>query len=501
MKRILTAALALVLAALPFPSWAQVGRITLEAPVAPVPGVSAAATITATLSASAPLTLSPAALTPSFVAPAAQPLPEFTPAPAKVQPRRAMPVIEVAGPPRILPAEQVVRPSSNDDRHLALVQSLQAVVAAIEAKPDDVGRLYDAGPAAPDLERLATVKTPAAPAEWTPASALLKPVAALANAWSLSRHKKRLSNRMHGDRITVEEMGMQESLVDAHRDIEEGRLQKALGELIRLFKGRDVNGWYRRNFKFMPYQDEGHAYIRFIERAVKLAYERAHARAKDAVLVAEAREAARDGSLLGHEYRRTMIQDKDSAHCAHHALFNAITASVGFAYPLSVHRFVERARETLNVSARSLVGGDPADLQRSIGMKLGVDVGEGMGATMIARWASMLGLGVETRAPPSGDAGWSALLVPGRENLLGLRMFHERYKHGAEERLLHGHDYEVLHHGVYLLGAFDSPSRGVRLYMVQDSGSGATDFYTAEELSAIASDVQTLETHAAVALP
>src|SRR5207244_3769219 len=108
------------------------------------------------------------------------------------------------------------------------------------------------------------------------------------------------------------------------------------------------------------------------------------------------------------------------------------------------------------------------------GVKLGVDVGEGMGPEGIKKWASLLGLGFEARGPPRGDAAWSALLEPGREVLLSLRMFHERFPNSPEERALHGHDYRVLHHEVYLLGAFDSKALGRRLFMIQDSGSGST---------------------------
>ncbi|UPT74588.1 MAG: hypothetical protein M0D55_02310 [Elusimicrobiota bacterium] len=294
-RKRLAAVLALALAALPFPAWSQVGRIALEAPLAPAPSASAGA-----IGGSFSPTLSPAALTPalgltpSLAAASPEPL-IAAPVAAAVQPRRAVAITPVAAAPAVLPADTVRRPASNDDRHLALVESLQAVVAAIKVQPSDVGRLYDAPPAAPDLDGLTTVKTPEAPAPWTPSSALLKPAAGAVNAWRLSRHQKRLSRRMPEERLTTEEMGMRQSLTEAHAAISEGRLQDALADLTRLFKGGSVNGWYRRNERYRPYQENGHSYIRFIERAVKLAYERAHGRARDAALIAEARAAARAG--------------------------------------------------------------------------------------------------------------------------------------------------------------------------------------------------------------
>lgn len=477
-RRTLSAALAALIALAPFPAWSQVGRIAVEAPLAPAPSAAASA---ASLSAASftPALLAPtAALAPALAAPAAphlQALPVFA-APA------AAPVAA------IVPAQTVVRDASNDDSF----------------SPKSLGLLFDGAPAAPDLDRLATVKTPAAPAPWRPASAVLKPAASVVNAWRLSRHEKRLERRGPDERVTTEEHGLGQSLSQAHAALSEGRLQDALEELTRMFQGRDANRWYRANPGHQPYQNQGHEYIRFIERAVKLAYERAHGRARDARLIAEARASARMGSLLGHEWRPTKIQDKDTAHCAHHALFNAITASAGFVYPLSVHRFVERARELLNVRAEDATGKSGAELaaiHASLGYKLGVDVGQGMGTPSIKRWAQLLGMSFESRGPPRGDAQWSALLRGKGEVMLSLRMFHEKFPHGPEERDIHGHDYRVLHHEVYLLGAFDSPSRGVRLYMVQDSGSGSTDFYTAEELSAVASEIQIVSSPRPVSLP
>ncbi|MCR4294721.1 MAG: hypothetical protein NUW21_04255, partial [Elusimicrobia bacterium] len=410
---------------------------------------------------------------------------------APARPARAV----APAPPAKVPAAPV---------SLTPVQVLSRAAEQAAVEPENIGRLYDQAPAGPDFNALTAVKAPAAPAAWRPSSGLLKPAAAAVNAWRGSRHQKRLSRLGPGERVTTEELGMRQTLSQAHEALVDGRLQDALEELSRLFKGAKANRWYRANSAYRPYQRQGHGYIRFVERAVKLAYERAHGRARDAALIAEARAAARDGSLLGHEWRTTAVQDRGSAHCAHHALFNAISASVGFAYPLSVHRFIERARETLNVRAETLTGRSGSELralEHSLGVKLGSDVGEGMGPESIRKWALLLGMSFEARGPPRGDAQWSAMLGRGREVLISLRMFHERFQHAPERRDLEGHDYETIHHEVYLLGAFDSPSRGARLYMVQDSGSGATDFYTAEELSAVASEIQVVGAPSRVALP
>jgi len=68
-------------------------------------------------------------------------------------------------------------------------------------------------------------------------------------------------------------------------------------------------------------------------------------------------------------------------------------------------------------------------------------------------------------------------------------------------RALRGHDFMVLHHEVYLLGAFDSASRGTRFYLLQDSGSGRTLIATAQELDALTQEVQLLSVSGPVAVP
>ncbi|HAZ08430.1 MAG TPA: hypothetical protein DCZ01_07915 [Elusimicrobia bacterium] len=459
LRRLGCVLLAAILELAALPAGSQVGRVSTEASVAPAACVSAA------------LTPGPArALAATLAAPTAQPLP-------------------------VSLTEQV---------HPVAVQVLTQAAQQAAGAPERIGRLYDSAPAAPDFTTLSPIKTPKAPAPWRPGSMLLKPAAAFVNAWRLSRHTKRLNSLGPGERLTLEEIGMQDKLSAAHEAISKGRLQDALESLTRLFRSANANSWYRANPAYQAYQYQGHAYLRFVERSIKLAYERAHGRSRDSTLIAEAQSAAFTGNLLGHEWRITPIQDRGSAHCAHHALFNAIQASVGFGYPLSVHRFIERAQEALNVRPEKITGLRGAELaafENNLGLKLGVDVGSGMDADFITRWARLLGLSAAARGPPRGDAEWSALLGRGQEVLISLRMFHERFKHTSAQRHLHGHDYEMLHHAVYLLGAFDSPSRGARLYMVQDSGSGATDFYTAEELTAVASDLQILETASPVILP
>lgn len=487
-RRSFSALLAVVLGLAPFPAWSQVGRVSLQAPSAPALSVSAGALDAAAI-APLPPALSPA-LSPALA-------PALTPA-------LASPVLSAPALPARADAPATPATAKQAPVVLVPVRVLARAAERAAVSPDDVGRLYDGAPAAPDFAALSAVRTPEAPAPWRPASFLLKPAAAAVNAWRRSGHEKRLGRLGPGERVTTEEIGMRQTLSEAHDALADGRLQDALEGLTRLFKGGFANRWYRANPVYKPYQRQGHEYIRFVESAVKLAYERAHGRARDAALIAEARAAERAGALLGHGWRTTAVQDRGSAHCAHHALFNAISASVGFVYPLSVHRFIERARETLNVRAETLTGKTGADLaalEHDLGIKLGVDVGEGMGDGEIRKWAQALGLSFEARGPPHGDARWSALLGSGREVLISLRLFHERFRHTPEQRELHGHDYETLHHEVYLLGAFDSPSRGVRLYMVQDSGSGATDFYTAEELSAVASSLQLVGTPSPVALP
>lgn len=495
-RRFPRAALVALLTLSPFALRAQVGRVSIEAPAAP--SLQAPLPVF-DLAVGAPL--SPAA---SFAAPSltgALSAPAALPAPRPVEAART-----AAEPARVLaaivPAGGVSRAAQNDDR-FAVVRALARRTADLAVSPETVSRLYEGAPSAPDFESLSSARTPAPPSAWRPSSVLLKPAAAAVNAWRRARHRRLVDSLPPERRMTSEEFSMQDTLSRAHAALVSGGLQEALDVLAALYKG-DSAAWYKKHPTYRPYQRQGHEYVRFIESSVKLAFERAHGRSRDEALVAEAREAERNGTLLGHSWRPTDIQERDSAHCAHHALYNAIQASVGFTRSVDVARFVQRARELMNVPAEAVTtarGGELKALERGLGLKLGLDVGEGMTPAGLRRWARVLGLGFESRPAPRGDAQWSALLDGRRETLVGLRVFHERFKATVEQSRERGHEYSPLHHEVYLLGAFDSASREVRLYMVQDSGTGATDFYTAEELTAAASDVQLMSAASPVALP
>jgi hypothetical protein len=344
------------------------------------------------------------------------------------------------------------------------------------------------------------VNEPAAPRAWRPSWSLLKPAAALYNAARRASYERRVANPRPGERVTIEEHGLRESLVTVHDALAQRSPQHALAVLTERFEAGSAKSWFQANGEFSRYRDQAMAYYRFAERAVLAAYGRSHARASDPVLVAEARAAARDGSLVGREYRATALQDKDSGHCAHHAFFNAIMASVGFVYPLKVHQLVENAKRLLNVRPvfNRTAAAERAQLEAQLGVKFGRDVDQGMGDKDMAQYASLLGMSLASRAPPSGEAGWLALLRGPEQPLLTYRMFHPRFRLDAA---VDGHDYRVLHHAAYLLGAFPSRSRGATLFMVQDSGSGITAFLTAEELTALVKDVQLLDARAPVRLP
>lgn len=161
---------------------------------------------------------------------------------------------------------------------------------------------------------------------------------------------------------------------------------------------------------------------------------------------------------------------------------------------MEYYRFTERAvRPVFNRSAAA----ERARLEAQLGVTFGRDVGQGMSDKDMSRYASLLGMSLASRAPPSDEAGWLGLLRGPEQPLLTYRMFHPRLRLDGSE----GHDYRVLYHATYLLGAFPSPSRGATLFMVQDSGSGITAFLTAEELTALVKDVQLLAAAAPVRLP
>ncbi|MDX6769723.1 MAG: hypothetical protein SF051_09340 [Elusimicrobiota bacterium] len=382
------------------------------------------------------------------------------------------------------------------------VATLERGAALADESPAAVGRLYDATPAAPDFAELSPVREPPAPRAWTPRAPLLKPFAGALNAARRALHQRRLDRAGPTRRLTIEEMGLRETLAGAHGALAAGRPQEAVGSLSRHFNGASAKSWFQANSRFERYREKGLEYYRFAEAALLRAYARSRERAGERALVAEARAAARDGSLLGREYRTTALQDAGAGHCAQHALFNAITASVGFVYPLAVREFIENARDALNTGP-VVKGGSRsvAALEASLGLKLGRDVDQGMDEASMARYAALLGLTLASRGPPADEDGWRALVAGPEQPLLTFRMVHPRYRLDEAARRVDGHDYALLHHAVYLLGAVPSPSRGAWLFMVQDSGSGITAFHTAEELTALTMSVQLLDASAPARLP
>jgi len=483
------------------PGWAALVRVEALPSGPTVMAAPSAASLSPLSSAAAPLSAnSPLAAVLSAIAPmlasghAAQ-------APAAPQPLYSAPPSKAAPASR---AEPLVRFAEASDGSRVAVLTLQAA-AAPERAPEAAGRLFDAAPAAPNFDELTPVRAPQAPEAWKPRSAWLKPAAAAVNAWRDSRHRARLASPLPGERATSEEIALRRSLTGIHEAIVQGRLQDALQTVADHFQTKRAADWYRENLGYLRYRAQAFAYMRFVENAVKDAYERAAGRGWDETLAAEAAAASREGSVLGHAWRATAIQEKDSSHCAQNAFYNAIAASVGFARPTTVAEFVAASRAALNRPLRLGRGVTPesyAAFAAQLGLKLGGrDVGEGMGADAIGEWASVLGMKLAPRGPPQDAAAWSALLEPGREVLLSLRMFHRGFRLESALRAERGHDLEVLHHEVYLLGAFDSPSRGERLFMVQDSGSGTTMIATAAELTAMTQQVQVLETAGPVRIP
>lgn len=419
--------------------------------------------------------------------------PEGVPTPApSLPPLSLLPASQAPGPARDTPAEAP-----------AARRALDEGAALAEGAPSDIGRLYDAAPAAPDFAELSPVVEPPAPRPWRPSWTMLKPAAGLVNAWRSAAHERRARNAGPEQRVTMEETGLRESLTGVHAALREGRLQAALDPLSEHFDGAAAKEWFRANGGFGPYREQAMVYYRFAEVVLLRAYARSHRRASDAGLIAEARAASRDGSLLGRGYRATPPQEKDSGHCALHAMFNAITAAAGFVYPLPVHEFVENARSMLNAmpSFHNTGRRGIAQMEKELGLKFGRNVDEGLGDKDMARYAGALGLPMRTVAAPASDAGWRELLGGREQAVLSLRMFHPRFRLDKRDAALEGHEYRMLHHAVHLLGAFPSPSRGVWLYMVQDSGSGVTAFHTAEELTALTRDVQLIDASLPARLP
>jgi hypothetical protein len=472
------------------------------APTAALSGAAAAIAAPSILAAPALAALSPvpalaSALTPALAAAPAASLPAFqAPRSADAAPAAPNAPAAAAAAPIQLPHDPAGRPAG------AVVQ-LSAV--ASEAAAANAERFFDAAPAPPDFDALTPIRAPQAPARWAPRAALLKPVAAAVNAWRAARHERRMNNLGPNERVTAEEDGLREHLTELHAALAANRPQDVIDVVARYFATRDSASWYAGNARYLPYRSQAFAYLRFAERAVMNAYLRADARGDDESLVAEARAAARRGAVLGHSWRPTAVQAKDSSHCVQNALFNAIMASVGFTRPTTISDFVAASRAALNREAkldRPAAREEIEALARELNLNFGRrDVGDGMATDALREWTSLLGMKFAAPAPPTNDAGWSALLGPDREVLLSLRMFHPHYFHSPELAALRGHDFMILHHEVYLLGAFDSPSRGARFYMIQDSGSGATLMATAEELTALTQEVQVVGASAPIALP
>lgn len=493
MRRLRALAAAFLALAPASPSWAALARVELTS--APQAASVAAPAALSSLAMPAALHSALAAVLPTL-APALQ-----APSAAPV----AAPTALSAAAPAPSAAANDIRFEHDSDGRPTAVLALKTAAARAEKAPEETGRVFDAAPAAPDFAALSPVRAPAAPAAWTPRTSLLKPVAAAVNAWNMSRHQKRLENPRPGERVTTEEWSLRDSLTAIHGALVEGRFQEAISQVTRNFHGRPAAEWYAENPAYQPYREQAFAYMRSAETAVKRAYVDAGRRGADLPLVAEARSAARAGRGLGHEWRGTPLQQADTGTCAQNAFYNAIAASVGFTRPTSAFNFVAASRAALNRPAMPRGGETPeqvAALERAFGVNFGRrDVGQGMGTDDMREWASLLGLKLAARGPPSGDAGWSSLIGPGREALLSLRMFHGKFPLSEGERDLRGHDWRILHHEVYLLGAFDSPSLSRRLYLLQDSGSGTTLMATAAELTALVSEVQMLEVSRSVSLP
>jgi hypothetical protein len=422
-----------------------------------------------------------------------------------------MPTQAVAHAPVALyaaaPAEPAPLYARDESGHPVAIVTLTQTAATAQRDPGTLSRVFDAAaapPAAPDFAVLTPVQPLSAPTPWK-TSGLMKPFADAVNAWRSASHERKLRNLPPEQRLTSEEMGVQQALLKVHSALSAGRYQDALTLAATYFQNDHAARWYEANPRFYAYREKGREYIRFAERAVMRAYIDADRRGDDPVLIAEARVAAAAGLAQGHAWRPTAIQAKDTGTCVQNSLFNAIEASVGFTRPTTVADFVAASRELLNRDARldrPATRAEIAALSKDLGLDLGrLDVAEGMGSKSLRDWASALGLSFKGHGAPRAARDWDALLAPGQENLLSLRMFHPNFPHTDLERRARGHDLRLLHHEVYLLGAFDSPSLGRRLYLLQDSGSGATLMATAEELSTLTTEVQQIAPAAPVSLP
>lgn len=327
-------------------------------------------------------------------------------------------------------------------------------------------------PLAPDFAALDSRELAAARTEPSVLSGYLPgPLARWADALAARRQAAQARARP----TSVEELSAFESLQQIHAALEGGDKQKAIDVLESAFSGRDAVGWYARNQDFAQYQAYAAGYYRHVERAMLEDRARAAARGRDAKLIAEARQAERDGTLIGRGHRFTLRQAKGSSSCGFHALCNA-----GDGDP---EELAALAREKLDRRA------DPAQAEYAgrLGLKAGVAVSRGLDNALLADVARLRGwkLGDVGRV---GEEELLARLARGERLVLSQRLFH--LSRELEDPV---HDYELLHHAVSVRGAFRSRSAGTRLYIVQDSGTGATDFYTWDELRAHLHDLHRLD--------
>ncbi|MEK7858218.1 MAG: hypothetical protein AAB320_03670 [Elusimicrobiota bacterium] len=341
---------------------------------------------------------------------------------------------------------------------------------------------------APDLDLLDTRRILAqAPARSPLSPYVFARLGTILDGWAQKRHERRVMAR----HIPTEELEMRQSLETAHAHLDAGRPQPALDILRKDFIDRTAQDWFQANPLFAGYQEQGLAYHRRIEADLLAAHERVQRRGGSGALIDEAKAARAQDALLGHPYRRTELQAKDSGHCVLHAFYNAIDASAGFAFPIDPAGFIAYARRTLNkkVAIKDIDPHRAAALERGLGLQLSFDAGEGMAAGAMRRFAQVLGLSMAERGPPKSEQELLGHLRSGREVMLSLRLFHKN--HGSA----------LLHHQVYLLGAYPSPSLDRWIYMVQDSGSGATDFYTWRELQDLVRETQVLDLTGPVKTP
>lgn len=282
---------------------------------------------------------------------------------------------------------------------------------------------------------------------------------------------------------------LERGLAEVSAAFDGGRAQEGLDLADAYFTGPRAAAWFAQNPRHAEPRARALERLRRAELSMMADYRSALERSRLPRLQAEARAAAESGAALGGAWRETELQCPGSGHCAVRALFNALRAGTLARPRGSAEDFIAAARRLLDRPAdpRAAAALAPLGLTPP---RLSVD--DGLDPAALSRLAASLGLKVESSPAPRGDAGWSALFMPGRENLLSMRLFHPAHPLSPAERRAYGRDYRLLHHETYLLGAFDSRLAGRRLYLVQDSGSGATLMATAEELSALTREVDAL---------